>query len=265
MNKKQRFNFILGAAILGIVLLFILAGIVKSPYDPNAMDGKSKFLAPCLSHWFGTDHFGRDILSRVMEGAKITCLISLAVVAFGGAAGTIIGALTGYFGGLLDEIVMRINDIAASFPSILLALVLVSLIGTGTPNLILALGIAFIPTFARVVRSEFVVQKEMDYVRHARLMGAGHFRIIFIHILPNIRQVLLSTLTIAFNSAVLAEAGMSFLGLGVQPPDPSLGRMLAEAQTYLDSAPWYALFPGLFVILIVLGFSLLSSARQEQR
>lgn len=153
---------------------------------------------------------------------------------------------------------MRINDVVFAFPSILLALVFISLLGPGKGNVIISLGIAFIPSFARIVRSEFIRCKNMDYVKLARLAGAGHLRIMFVHILPNTLKVLVPAVMIGFNNAVLAEAGMSYLGIGVQPPDASLGRMLSEAQTYIFSAPGFALFPGVFIVLMVLGFSLLA-------
>lgn len=187
-----------------------------------------------------------------------TFLIALATVAIGVTFGILIGAFTGYFGGWLDEILMRLNDVVFAFPSILLALVFVSLFGTGKYNVVFALGIAFVPSFARIVRSEFIKYKDMDYVKSAHLEGVGNLRIMFVHILPNSITVLLSSVMIGFNNAVLAEAGMSYLGIGVQPPDASLGSMLSEAQSYLFSAPNYALFPGLMIILLVLGFSMLA-------
>lgn len=245
---------------LGITLFFLvlmLLGIFYTPYDPNAMDGKAKFLAPCLSHPMGTDNFGRDIFSRVLKGISMTGLVAAATVAIGGGIGTVIGALTGYFGGVLDEIIMRINDALNGFPSILLALVIVSIAGPGKYNVILALGILFIPSFARIVRSEYINYKNRDFVKSARLMGAGNMRIIFLHIFPNIISTLLVTITIGFNNAVLAEAGLSYLGIGIQPPDASLGSMLSEAQSYLFTAPWYALMPGMTIVLFVMGFSLL--------
>lgn len=246
---------------LGITLFFLvlmLAGIFYTPYDPNAMDGKAKFLAPCLSHPMGTDNFGRDIFSRVLKGISMTGLVAVSTVAIGGGIGTVIGALTGYFGGVLDEIIMRINDALNGFPSILLALVIVSIAGPGKYNVILALGILFIPSFARIVRSEYINYKNRDFVKSARLMGAGNMRIIFLHIFPNIISTLFVTVTIGFNNAVLAEAGLSYLGIGIQPPDASLGSMLSEAQSYLFTAPWYALMPGMTIVLFVMGFSLLS-------
>lgn len=251
-------NLIIGIVLIGLVLLFVLVGMFYTPYDPNEMNGSIKNMAPSMLHPFGTDNFGRDILSRVMSGSKTTFFVALSTVAIGAILGTFIGALTGYYGGWLDEILMRINDGLASFPSILLALVIVSIIGPGKYNVIIALGIIFIPSFARVVRSEYISLKQMDFVKNAKLMGAGNFRIMFAHILPNTRTILLSSITIGFNNAVLAEAGMSYLQLGVQPPDASLGRMLAEAQTYLLTAPWYAIAPGVMIVITVLGFSLVN-------
>ncbi len=252
-SMTQKIGLVLVILIMGVTVI----GIFYTPYDPNGMDALSKNLSPSLAHPFGTDNFGRDIFSRVMDGAKTTCIIAVATVAIGGIVGGIVGAITGYFGGAVDEVLMRFNDVVASFPSILLALVMISVLGPGKYKIIWALGIVFIPSFARVVRSEYVTQKQLDYVKNARLMGASHPRIMARHILPNTKNIMLSSIVIGFNNAILAEAGMSYLGLGVQPPDPSLGRMLSEAQTYLTTAPWYALAPGITIILMVLGFSLL--------
>lgn len=262
-NNKKNYNLILGGAITGFMLLFILVGMIYTPYDPDAMDATAKFAGMSMKHPMGCDNFGRDILSRVMEGAGTTLLVAAGTVLIGTVFGIIMGAFTGYFGGIVDEILMRINDAIFAFPSILLALVFISLLGTGTYQVVIALGIAFIPSFARIVRSEFIKYKNMDYVKNARLQGAGHLRIMFVHILPNTFTVLLSAIMIGFNNAVLAEAGMSFLGIGVQPPQASLGRMLSEAQGYLFRAPFYAVFPGLTIILMVLGFSLLSDGLKK--
>ena len=199
-----------------------------------------------------------------MKGAGTSFLVALGTVLIGTVFGVLIGAFTGYFGGTIDEILMRIIDAVFAFPSILLALVFISLLGTGTYQVVIALGIAFIPSFSRIVRSEFLKYKNMDYVKNARLQGASHLRIMFVHILPNTVSVLLSSIMIGFNNAVLAEAGMSFLGIGVQPPAPSLGRMLSEAQSFLFRVPNYALGPGCAIILMVLGFSLLSDGLKKE-
>ena len=258
MIDRKNKNFRAGAIITGIMLLIILVGLVWTPYDPNAMSASAKMAKPSLQHLLGADNFGRDIFSRVVEGAGATFLIATASVAIGLVVGLIIGGLTGWFGGWVDEVLMRLNDSVTAFPSILLALVLIAIFGSGKYNIILALGLLFVPSFARIVRMEVAKQKSLDYVRSARLMGVSDMRILFVHIMPNIVPVLLSTVAIGFNNAVLAEASMSYLGVGVQPPDPSLGRMLNEAQGYLLSAPWYALSTGLAIILLVLGFGLLS-------
>jgi peptide/nickel transport system permease protein len=258
MIDRKNKNFTAGLVITGIMLLIILVGAFWTPYDPNAMDGSVRMAAPSLQHWLGTDNFGRDIFSRVVQGAGATFVIAAATVAIGLVAGMVIGGLTGYYGGWVDEVLMRLNDSITAFPSILLALVLIAIFGSGKYQIILALGILFIPSFARIVRTEVAKQKGLDYVQSARLMGAGNMRILFVHIMPNIVPTILSTVAIGFNNAVLAEASMSYLGVGVQPPDPSLGRMLNEAQSYLLSAPWYALSAGLAIILLVLGFGLLS-------
>ncbi len=254
-----------GAILTALMAALILVGFVWTPYGTTEMSGREKFLPPCPRHPLGTDNFGRDLLSRIMEGAGSTFLIALCVVLIGGIIGTIIGCLTGYFGGAADLILMRVCDAITAFPSILLALVLIAVIGMGKYQITVILGILFIPSFARVVRGEVAKQKNLNYVASARLMGASHLRIIFRHVLPNTVQVLLPILAIGFNNAVLAEASMSYLGVGVLPPDASLGRMLSESQTYLGKAPWYALFTGLTIVLMILGVSLLTEGLQQRR
>lgn len=257
----KKIQFTIGISLVSFVLIICVVGLFYTPFDPNEMNGLIKNQAPSMTHLFGTDNFGRDILSRVMSGAGTTFIVAVSTVMIGSVVGTVVGAITGYYGGIIDEILMRMNDLVTSFPSVLLALVVVSVIAPGKYNVIIALGIIFIPSFARIVRSEFITLKERDFVKNARLMGASDFRIMFYHILPNTKSVLLSAITIGLNNAVLAEAGMSYLQLGVQPPDPSLGRMLSEAQTYLFTAPWYAIAPGVMIVITVLGFSLLNDSR----
>ncbi len=259
-TRKSNGFLRLGGWITIVMVLLIVTGYFWTPYSSTAMDGNAKFHSPTLAHPFGTDNMGRDILSRVMEGAGTTFFIALCVVLIGCAIGTLIGGLTGYFGGVADHILMRICDSITAFPSILLALVLIVIFNREHQSkyvIILILGILFIPSFARVARGEFARNRSLNYIYSARLMGAGHARILFRHILPNTVQVLLPTISIGFNNAVLAEASMSFLGVGVMAPDASLGRMLSEAQMFLGNAPWYALFTGLTIVLLILGFSLL--------
>lgn len=262
-KKTVEIRFYLGIFLAGAVILLALAGFVGTPYEPEAMDAARKLAGVSAQHPMGCDQFGRDILSRVMKGTGTTLLIALGTVSIGTFFGVLLGACCGYFGGWLDEILMRINDAVFAFPSILLALLFIGIFGPGSWQVVIALGIAFIPSFARIVRGEFLQQKSRDYVKSAKLMGAGSLRIVFVHILPNILPVLLSALMIGFNNAVLAEAGMSFLGIGVQPPAASLGRMLSEAQAYLFTAPGYALFPGLVIVIMVLGFSLAADSLRK--
>lgn len=261
--QKKSVSFRIGLTIAAIMAVLALVGYVWTPYDPSAIVGSEKFLAPSLRHLFGTDNFGRDIFSRVMVGVGTTFFISLCTVCIGGIVGTLIGAFTGYFGGVVDEVLMRINDALTAFPSILLALVFIAMLGFGKYNVILALGVAFIPSFARVVRAEFARHRSMSYVKSARLMGASHLRIMFRHILPNTRGVLLPTLIIGFNNAVLAEASMSYLGIGVAPPDVSLGYMLSESQSYMIKAPWYVLCTGLVIVLLILGVSMMGEGLRK--
>ena len=263
MLQKKSTSFRIGLVIAAIMAALAVVGYVWTPYDPSAIVGSEKFLAPSLRHLFGTDNFGRDIFSRVMVGVGTTFFISLCTVCIGGIVGTLIGAFTGYFGGVVDEVLMRINDALTAFPSILLALVFIAMLGFGKYNVILALGVAFIPSFARVVRAEFARHRSMSYVKSARLMGASHLRIMFRHILPNTWGVLLPALIIGFNNAVLAEASMSYLGIGVAPPDVSLGYMLSESQSYMIKAPWYVLCTGLVIVLLILGVSMMGEGLRK--
>lgn len=263
-RKKQNVYLNMGILITAVITCLILVGFFYTPFSPTKMQGTLKFAPPSLTHWLGCDNFGRDIFSRVLKGAGSTFFVGGATVILGGTVGVILGMFTGYYGGIIDEILMRVNDAVAAFPSILLALVFISILEPGKDKVILALGILFIPSFARIVRGEVLKYKNMDYVKSARLMGAGDIRIMFVHIFPNMIPVLLSAIAIGFNNAVLAEAGMSYLGIGLQPPDVSLGQMLSASQAYLSTAPWYALGPGLFLILLILGVGLIGEGLQEK-
>ena len=264
LHQKKNHYLRVGLVMTALITLLAVVGAFWTPYEPTAIAGGAKFAAPSLGHLFGTDNFGRDIFSRVMCGVGTTFFIALGTILLGAGVGILIGAFTGYFGGVVDETLMRINDAITAFPSILLALVFIALLGFGKYNVILALGIAFVPSYARVVRGEFARHREMNYVKSARLMGAGHLRIMFVHIRPNTRQVILPTLVIGFNNAVLAEASMSYLGIGVKPPDVSLGYMLSESQAYMSAAPWYMLACGLSIVWLILGVSLIGEGLQRK-
>lgn len=264
--KKSELTLKIGLIITVCVLAFIIVGVFYTPYDPAAMSAGEKFSPPSFSHIMGTDNFGRDILSRVMKGAGTTLAVAFSTVLIGALFGVAAGAVTGYFGGRLDDVLMRINDALTAFPSILLALVIISVLGPGRKaNVIIALGIVFIPSFARITRTACSSISGENYVISARLMGAGRARIIIIHMLPNALGVLLPALTIGFNNAVLAEASMSYLGIGVTPPDASLGYMLSEAQSYVKTAPWYALMTGAVIILLVFGVGLIGDGLKSGR
>lgn len=262
MSKKipGKWNKYLYAGLImtGLAVLLGILGFFWTPYSTTAMNAAERFAAPSFRHLFGTDNFGRDIFSRVMQGLGDTIVISGLVVLISGTVGILLGALTGYFGGLLDEIVMRITDAVNGFPSILLTLVIISILGTGKENLIISLGIVFVPSYVRIVRSEFIRLRDADYIKRARLMGVGKTRILFVHILPNIFSVFWVSVMIGFNNAILAESGMSYLGIGVQAPDATLGNMLSDAQGFLQTAPWCVLAPGLTIVWVVLGFALFS-------
>ena len=265
--KKHGMNgyLLAGLLITACMAALVIMGLFWTPYDPQAMAVGPKFDPPSLAHLMGTDKFGRDIFSRVLQGAGSTAAIAVCTVTIGAVCGVAIGALTGYFGGVVDDALMRLNDALTAFPSILLALVVISLLGPGKKyNVIIALGLVFIPSFARVTRSAFAGLRDVNYVKSARLMGAPNGRILVVHILPNTMQVLLPALTIGFNNAVLAEASMSFLGVGVTPPDASLGYMLSEAQSMFVAAPWYALSTGGVIVLMVFGVGLIGEGLQRR-
>ena len=261
--KKRNWYLTFGCVLTAIIAGFIVMGFIWTPYDPTEMMTGPKFDPPSLAHIMGTDNFGRDIFSRVLQGAGSTALIALNTVLIGAAIGIAVGSLTGYFGGIVDEALMRFNDALTAFPSILVALVIVGVLGGGKYNVILALGIVFIPSFARVTRTAFASLRDVNYVKSVRLMGAKPVRIICMHILPNTLSVLLPAITIGFNNAVLAEASMSYLGIGIKPPDASLGYMLSEAQGMLSLAPWYALWTGGVIVMMIFAVGLIGEGLQR--
>lgn len=256
-HLKLNKYLVAGGIMTAVMVILAIVGTFWTPYSTTTMSAAEKFAAPSLHHIMGTDNFGRDIFSRVMKGLGTTMMVGTLVVVAAGAVGILVGALTGFFGGWIDEVMMRINDAINGFPSILLSLVVISVLGMGRQNVILALSIVFIPSFVRIVRSEYIRLRDMEFVNSARIMGVSKMRILFVHILPNILSVFSISMMIGFNNAILAESGMSYLGIGVQPPDASLGKMLSDAQGYMFTAPWYALSAGVTIVVLVLGISLL--------
>lgn len=261
--KRNKGTLIVGIFLFSLIMLMVIVGLFWTPFDPETMNGAEKLQGFTFRHLFGTDQFGRDILSRVMKGSSVTFFIASGTVFIGLMGGLIFGLTSGYYGGFFDEIIMRLTDSFFVFPSILIALVFVSIFGTGKYYVLIALGIAFIPSFTRVIRAEVLRNKNKDYVAAAKLMGAKGPRIMILHILPNCKKIIVLNCLIGFNNAVLAEASLSFLSIGVQPPDPSLGRMLSEAQAYLLSAPWCAIIPGLTIIFMILGLVLIEEGIKE--
>ena len=260
---RRKRNFVVGASMICLMLLVTAVGFFWMPYDPEAMELSNKldFFSP--AHLLGTDQFGRDILSRMMEGARYSFLIGAAAVASGLLLGGLIGTVAGYYGGKLDEIVMKLIDVQMAFPGVLLALMLIAVFGVGLGNMALALGIMSVPRFARITRSGFLKYRDAEFVKAARVRGAGDGRIIFLHILPHVTPDLIVTCSLGFAGAVMSEAGLSYLGLGIQPPTPSFGKMLSEAQACILQAGWYVLVPAAAITLLVMGFNLMGDGLQE--
>ena len=256
-------NFILGSCMVGLMVLIMVVGFFYMPYDPDVMDTEHELQFFSAAHPLGTDQFGRDILSRIMEGTRVSFLVGALTVVFGLLVGGAVGAVAGYYGGKIDEVIMKLIDTQMAFPGVLLALMLIAVFGNSLQNLIFALGIMSIPRFARITRSGFIKYRDAEFIKAARSRGAVDWRIIFLPILPNIVPELIVTSSLGFAGAVMSEAGLSYLGLGIKPPTPSFGRMLSEAQAEILQAGWYVLVPAAAITLLVMGFNLIGDALQE--
>src|SRR5579884_447446 len=250
-----------------LVLLFGFAGIFAdwiAPYNPTENDFAAMTEAPSWAHWLGTDQLGRDVLSRILYGARTAFIVGLTSALVGGFSGLVLGVSSAYFGGRLDLLLQRILDIVMSFPLIIMALAVVSIFGTGLQNVIAAITIPLIPRCARVVRSSALAIREVPYIDAARALGFGHTRIILRHMVPNVVAPFLIMLTSFVGQAILAEAALSYLGLGVQEPVPAWGLMLqGGAEEYATTAPWIAIFPGLAIMLTVFGINLFGDALRD--
>jgi len=257
VGVTRSIRFAVGAGItMGFIAMALLA-LVWTPYDPGALAIIDKLQAPSVHHWFGTDQLGRDVLSMIMAGAKNTVGVALLSVLIGLCVGVPLGLFAAAERGVIDEFIMRGNDLVFAFPSLLLAILITAVFGPGAVTAIIAIGIFNIPVFARVVRAGALTLWTQDYILAARVAGKGRSRISLEHVLPNLLGMLVVQGTIQFSLGVIAEAGLSYIGLGAQPPTPSWGRMLNEAQTLTALAPPLALFPGFAVLLLVLGLNLL--------
>jgi peptide/nickel transport system permease protein len=259
----RNINFAIGFSVILAILLAALFSFVYTPYDPNRMNLSQRFQAPGPAHWFGTDQYGRDIFSRVMKGAVNSIMVGLVAVSIGMGFGILLGSLAAYYKRWVDEGVMRISDVLYGFPAVLSAILITSVLGPGILNSMIAIGIFNIPIFARLTRATSLSVWGRDYVTAARAIGRSDTGIVIGYILPNILSALVVQGTVQFAIAILAEAGLSYLGLGTQPPHASWGRMLNEAQTYMETSAWLAIFPGVAIALSVLGFNLLGDGLRD--
>lgn len=255
-------TILIGGGLVLAVALVALLGDLIAPFDPLRNDFRARLQGPDANHWFGTDHFGRDILSRVILGGRLSLEIGLSVVLMTGLFGTLIGGVAGYFRPL-DGPLMRLMDALMAFPAILLALTVSATLGASVTNVVIALSVATTPHTARIVRSSVLVVREMQYVEAARALGASDLRILTRHVLANSMAPLIVRLTFVFASAILAEAVLSFLGVGPPPPAPSFGNIIAGGRDFMVEAPWVTIFPGLAVVACVLGLNLLGDGLRD--
>jgi peptide/nickel transport system permease protein len=256
-------NFKLGFTLSITVVLMAALSLLWTPYDGTSMSPKERLQGPSLQHPMGTDQYGRDLFSRVMDGAVTSILAGLVAVAIGMSLGVVMGIAAAYHRGMVAEGLMRLADLLFAFPAVLTAILITTIWGPSLTNAMLAIGIFYIPVFARLTRATAAAIWERDFILAARAAGMREGQIILEHILPNILSPLVVQATVQFAVAILAEAGLSYLGLGSQPPEASWGRMLGEAQTFMAMAPWMALFPGLAIAWAVLGFNLLGDGLRD--
>ncbi|MGH3581913.1 MAG: ABC transporter permease [Mycobacterium sp.] len=254
---------VVSAAVLVVVVVIALTAPWIAPYGINDVDVPSALRPPSGAHWFGTDELGRDVLSRVLVAVQASMKVAVISVAFAAAVGVTLGVVAGYRGGWLDTVVMRVVDVMFAFPVLLLALAIVAVLGPGLTTTILAIGVVYTPIFARVARASALSVRVEPYVAMSRTMGTGTGYILTRHILPNITGPLIVQTSLSLAFAILSEAALSFLGLGLQPPDPSLGRMIFDSQGFVTLAWWMAVFPGAAIFVIVLAFNLLGDGLRD--
>jgi peptide/nickel transport system permease protein len=255
-------------ALAGLVTLTVLAFValaapIISPAQPNRVAPRDALQGPSLNHWFGTDQYGRDVMTRVFYGTRISLVIGFISVSIAVVIGTVLGLVSGYYGRWVDAIIMRLVDVMLAFPGILLALALVSILGPSLPNLMIAVGISSVPAYARLVRGSVLAAKENVYVEAARVVGCSDALIMRRHVLPNVVAPIIVLATLGIASAILSAAALSFLGLGSQPPTPEWGRMLSEGRNYLREQWWIATFPGLAIMITVLAMNLLGDGLRD--
>lgn len=256
-------SFLVGFCLISFFFVIMAVGFFYLPYNPNETDSSSQFLPCSMKHIFGTDHLGRDVFSRLVWGIRISFGIGTLVMLFGLFFGFLFGSVSGYFGGTLDAVIQKLITVQMSFPGILIALMLISVFGTDFKIMIFALCLMSLPRFTRITRSGVLKYKNALFVKSARARGASSLRIIVIHIFPNILPELLVTASLSFALAILSESGLSYLGLGVQPPAPSFGRMLNDAQRFIFSNPKGVVIPAIFLSALVSGFNFLGDGISE--
>ncbi len=256
-------NFTVGFILSAVVVFAAALSLVWTPFDANKMNARERLQGPSWTHPLGTDQYGRDTLSRVMTGAINSIIVGLVTVAIGLSIGVLLGLTAAYFGKFVDETIMRLSDLLFGFPAVLTAILITSILGPSMINAMLAIGIFYIPVFARLTRALAMSIWEREFIMAARASGVSNWAINWRHVLPNILSPLLIQGTIQFAVAILVEAGLSYLGLGTQPPNASWGRMLNEAQTFMSLSPWMAIFPGGAIAWAVLGFNLLGDGLRD--
>ena len=252
-----------GLVIVAAMLLTALGAGVLAPRDPIAIDMGNALKAPSAQFPFGTDRFGRDILSRVIYGSRISLWVAIASVSIAVVVGAVLGLVSGYFGGWVDNVISRVMDVFFSFPGLFLAIAIAAMLGPGLNNALLAIAVVYAPFFSRVVRGPVLAERGKEYVEAARVVGGSGFRVIRRHILPNVLAPVIVQGTVILSQAILIEASLSYLGLGTQPPEPSWGTMLNEGRTFLEVAPWMSIFPGIAIMLAVLGFNLFGDGLRD--
>jgi len=253
----------IGALIVLALVVLAVAAPLLAPYDPADQDLTRRYKSPSAQNLLGTDNFGRDMLSRVIWGARVSMLVGVVAVLISLLVGGFLGITGGYVGGILDQVICSFVETLMAFPFLLLALTIITVLGPGLFNVMLAIGLASVPMFARVLRAEVLAAREREYVTAARSIGASQSRIIYRHILPNIMASLIVLGTTRIATAVLTESSLSFLGLGIRPPTPSWGVMVAEGRAFLERAPWIALVPGAIVLVTILGFNLFGDSLRD--
>lgn len=263
-RRRPALNLSVGLGMIAVVIVFAILVPLTSKYDPTAVSATDALQPPSLHHLLGTDDLGRDVFVRVAAGYRISVLVAVGSVFLATVVGIPLGLVAGYFGGVTDQLIARPMDVLMSFPAVLLAIVVMTIFGTGTTVLIAAMGIVYVPVIVRIMRSSTVLTARAPYVEAIRARGTSHFRLLLVHVLPNSAGPAIVQAFVLMGVAILLESALDFIGLGVQPPNPSLGLMLASERDFLQSAPWTAIFPGAAIMVLVLAFNLIGDGLRDR-